>query len=310
MGSNNFDEGRLMRRAFLFPGQGSQFVGMGKDFYDTYSESKAVFDRADEILGRPLSKLIFEGPEEELTKTENSQPAIFVMSLAVLAVLDIKPDVVAGLSLGEYTALVASGRLSFEEGLQLVQFRANAMQEACEKGLGTMAAIVGLNPEQVDHLVAELNHPELWVANYNCPGQTVISGSSDGVEKGMEALKAAGARRALPLQVSGAFHSGLMQSARDKLAPMIESIKINESPIELVMNVPGDYVSNSEQIRENMIRQVTSSVRWEQGIRKMKEIDLFIEIGCGTSLAGMNRKIGAAKTISIGKIEDLEAVHA
>ena len=299
-----------MKKAFIFPGQGSQYVGMGKDFYDAYPQARAIFDRADEILGRPLSKVIFEGPEEELTKTENSQPAIFVMSLAVLSVLDIKPDVVAGLSLGEYTALVASGRLSFEEGLKLVQFRADAMQVACEKTEGTMAAIVGLSAEQVDHVVAELNHPELWVANYNCPGQTVISGSVEGVEKGMEALKNAGARRALQLQVSGAFHSGLMQSAQEILATQIEKTEIAKSPIPLVMNVPGDFVSNDEQVRENMIRQVTSSVCWEQGILKMEEIDLFIEIGCGKSLAGMNRKMGAAKTISIGKVEDLEEIHA
>lgn len=299
-----------MKRAFLFPGQGAQFVGMGQDFYEAYPQARAIFDQADEILGRPLSKLMFEGPEDELTKTVNSQPAIFVMSLAVLACVDLEPDVVAGLSLGEYTALVASGRLTFEEGLKLVQFRADAMQEACEKTQGTMAAIVGLSAEQVDHVVGELAHPELWVANYNCPGQTVISGSREGVEKGMEALKQAGAKRCLPLQVSGAFHSGLMQMAQDKLATKIDQTEIRDSIVDLVMNVPGDYVRNQEEIRENMIRQVTSSVRWEMGVRKMDDIDLFIEIGCGKTLSGMNRKIGAARTINIGKIEDLEAAHA
>ena len=299
-----------MKKAFLFPGQGSQFVGMGKDFYEKYEKARAIFDKADAILGRPLSKLMFEGPEEELTRTENSQPAIFVMSLAVWSCLEIKPDVVAGLSLGEYTALVASGRLSFEEGLKLVQFRANAMQEACEKTEGTMAAIMGLSAEQVTHIVEELDHPELWVANYNCPGQTVISGSLDGVEKGMEALKIASAKRCIPLQVSGAFHSGLMQMAQDKLANEIDKTEILPSPIALVMNVPGDFVSHPEEIRENMIRQVTSSVRWEQSMNKLSDVTLFIEIGCGKTLAGMNRKIGLGKTISVGKIEEMEAVCA
>ncbi len=300
-----------MKTAFLFPGQGSQFVGMGRDFYDSYPEARQIFERADEILERPLSQMIFEGPEEGLTKTENSQPALFVVSLAILAVLTIRPDIVAGLSLGEYTALVASGRLSFEEGLRLVQFRADAMQEACEKQRGTMAVILGLSGEQVAHVIRELNRSDLWVANYNCPGQTVISGTIEGVERGMEVLKAAGAKRVLPLQVSGAFHSGLMQTAQDKLATQIEAIEIAESPIALVMNVPGDFVSNREQIRENMIRQVTTSVCWEQGIRKMEGgVDLFIEIGAGTSLAGMNKKIGTARTISIGKPADLEGIYA
>lgn len=296
--------------AFLFPGQGAQFVGMGKDFYDAYPQARAVFDRADEILGRPLSKVIFEGPAEELTLTRNSQPAIFVMSLAVLAVLEekrpeLKPTCVAGLSLGEYTALVASGRLSFEEGLLLVQYRAEAMQEACDNTRGTMAAVVGLPSEKVEEIVASIGG-ELWVANYNSPGQTVVSGAVEAVEKGMEALKEAGARRVLPLQVSGAFHSGLMQLAEEKLAKKIQTVELQESPIEIVMNVPGASVSNEEQIRENMIRQVTSSVKWEQGIRAMIDIKLFIEIGCGRTLAGMNRQIGTAPTVSIGKIEDLE----
>ncbi len=295
----------MKKIAFLFPGQGSQFVGMGKDFYDAYPQARAIFDEADAILGRPLSKVIFEGPTEELTKTQNSQPAIFVMSLAALSVIDLKPSVVAGLSLGEYTALVASGRLSFEEGLKLVQFRADAMQEACEKTKGTMAAIVGLPAEKVDEIVAGLNLDDLWVANYNCPGQTVISGTQSGVEKGMEALKEGGARRALLLQVSGAFHSGLMQLAQDKLAPQIEACALEDSAIALAMNVPGDFVKEKEQIRKNMIAQVTSSVRWEQSVRKMTDVELFVEIGCGKSLAGMNRQIGVSPTISIGKVEDL-----
>ncbi|MCH9610848.1 MAG: Malonyl CoA-acyl carrier protein transacylase [Chlamydiales bacterium] len=299
-----------MKRAFIFPGQGAQFVGMGRDFYDNFEKARAIFDQADEILGRPLSRIIFEGPEEELTRTVNSQPAIFVMSVAVLACLDLNPDVVAGLSLGEYTALVASGRLTFEEGLQLVQFRASSMQEACEKTEGTMAAIVGLSAEQVEEVVKRVADPELWVANFNCPGQTVISGSREGVERGMEALKEAGAKRCLPLQVSGAFHSGLMQSAQDKLAEKINATEIADSEVALVMNVPGDFVEDKAQIRQNMINQVTSSVCWEQGIRKMADVELFYEIGCGKTLAGMNRKIGAAKTISIGKVEDLEDVDA
>lgn len=300
--------------AFLFPGQGAQYVGMGKDFYDAFPESRAIFDRADQILGRPLSRLMFEGEMEELTLTCNSQPAIFVMSLAVLEAFkkerpDIRPTLVAGLSLGEYTALVASGRLAFEEALLLVQFRANAMQEACEKSRGTMAAVIGLAAEEVEKVVGK----ELWVANYNAPGQTVISGSIAAVEKGMQYLKEAGARRVLPLQVSGAFHSGLMRLAEEKLAEQINKIAIQESDIAIVMNVSGDFVTQEEQIRENMIRQVTSSVRWAQGIQKMSDIKLFVEIGCGKTLAGMNRQMQVkAQTVSIGKVEDLskETTHA
>ncbi|MFN0064909.1 MAG: ACP S-malonyltransferase [Chlamydiales bacterium] len=316
MGSLYTDKGEgVSKICFLFSGQGAQQVGMGKDFYEQCPEAKAVFDRGDDILGRKLTKIIFEGPLECLTETRNSQPAIFLVSMAILSELKQRyprcvPSVTAGLSLGEYTALVASGRLSFEEGLRLVQFRADAMNAACEETKGAMAAIVGLSAAEVDEMVRELDLPnDLWVANYNTPTQTVISGTEAGVAKGIEAAKTKGARRVLSLTVHGAFHSGLMQSAQEKLRGEIEKITLYDSPIKLVMNVEGRVVTNLEAIRQNMIQQVTSSVRWEQGILSLAGIELFIEIGCGNILAGMNRQMKvAAPTITINSIQDLERV--
>jgi len=299
-----------MKRAFVFPGQGAQYVGMGKDFFPL---AKEVFQEADDVLSQGLSRLIFEGLENELTKTKNSQTAIFVVSMAMLHVLqkqlpDVVPSVVAGLSLGEYTALCASGRLSFKETLLLVQKRAQFMNEACEKVPGTMAVVLGLDEKTVQGAVH--NIPEVWVANYNCPGQIVISGTEAGVNAGTESLKAAGAKRVLPLQVHGAFHSGLMQSAQDALAPFIQKANFRDSTVELVMNVPGNFVV-SDDIRKNLISQVTNSVRWEQGIRAIetKGIDLYLEIGPGKTLSGMNKKIGCkAPTLSLEKLSDLDVI--
>lgn len=302
------------RVAFLFPGQGAQFVGMGKDFYDHFSQAKEVFQQGDDLLKRPLTKTIFEGPAEHLTETRNSQTGIFLNSMAILAVIqhqfpDLKPNVCSGLSLGEYTALCSSGRLSFEKTLPLVQYRADAMQTACETTKGTMAALFGLSAEEVEALIKEVNLPnDLWVANFNCPGQTVISGTVKGVEAGIEAAKLKGAKRAIPLKVHGAFHSGLMKLAEEKLSHQINRLDFAQSPIKMVMNVPGNYVEESEAIRLYMIEQVTSPVRWEQGIRAMMpNVDLFIEIGCGRTLAGMNKYIGVtAPTISVGTIQDMD----
>lgn len=305
------------KKAFLFPGQGAQYPGMGKDFYDNFLIARETFEEADDVLNRHLSRIIFEGPEKELTETHNSQTAIYVTSIALLRVLqqidpELKPQVTAGLSLGEYTALTASGRLSYKDGLNLVQQRGRLMSQACEETHGTMAVVLGMSAEDVEQTVAEVKLPnDLWAANFNCPGQVVISGTLKGIEAGTKALQAKGAKRILPLQVHGAFHSGLMRSAELALAEYVMHTPLKESDIQLVMNVQGDYASNTETIRQNMIKQVTSPVRWEQGIRAMakKGVDLYVEIGCGKALSGFNKKMSlTAPTLSIEKIADLENI--
>lgn len=299
--------------AFIFPGQGAQYVGMGKDFYEAYSIVRETFEEANDLLGFNLSKLMFEGPADELTLTKNSQIAIYVMSVALWRVIkqelpEIEPSVVAGLSLGEYSALTASGRLAFKDGVRLVRARGEYMYEAGVKFPGTMAVALGMKPEEVHVIVDPIEG--VWVANLNCPGQVVVSGTVAGIEKASALLKEKGAKRVLPLDVSGAFHSGLMDEAKDRLQEKIDEIELNESPIDLVMNVPGDFVSENE-IRKNMIGQVVAPVYWEKGVRKIEErgVQLFIEIGPGKTLSGMNRKIGVnGITIGIEKIEDLEAL--
>lgn len=300
---------------FLFPGQGAQYVGMGKDFVENFPLAKSTFDEADDILNRKLSKIIKEGPEDVLTQTRNSQAAIFVTSIALLRVIQdvfpsLRPFFTSGLSLGEYTALYASGRISFADGLSVVQARGEHMNEACEKTRGTMAVVLGLDADIVDDIIRKVNLPnDLWVANFNCPGQVVISGTLKGIEAGTIAVKEKGAKRVLPLQVHGAFHSGLMQLAEKQLIPHIEHMPLNDSSIELVMNVVGKPIRELDQIKEYLIKQVTSSVRWEQGIRYMEGAgaDLYIEIGCGKTLAGFNKRIAvSAPTVSVEKIEDLK----
>lgn len=304
----------MKKNAFIFPGQGSQYVGMGQDFAHHFLISRQTFEEADDLLGESLSSIIFQGPEESLTLTKNSQLAIFVNSVAILrAVLqqfpDLKPFVTAGLSLGEYTALFASGRLGFKETLFLVRERARLMNDACERTSGTMAAVLGMYPSDVEKTLSPLKN--IWVANFNCPGQIVISGTKEGVEQGSLALKAAGAKRILPLSVHGAFHSGLMQPAQDALAPFISQAPIQDSPIRFVMNVPGGFVAKTEDVRRYLTSQVTQSVRWEQGICSMDTsgVELYLEMGCGKTLAGMNKKIGVkGTTISIERITDLDLV--
>lgn len=298
--------------AFLFPGQGAQYPGMGKDFFDAFLKAKAVFQEADDILGEHLSKIIFEGPTDLLTETRYSQLAIFVNSIAILQVIQeqipsLIPSVAAGLSLGEYSALCATHRLSFKEALLLVRKRAELMNLACETNKGTMAAVLALSASEVEAAVRGIE--DVWVANYNCPGQTVISGTESGVARASLALKLAGAKRVLPLTVHGAFHSGLMQSAQEGLAPFIETVLLKESETALVMNVPGDFVESIADIRRYLTSQVTQSVRWEPGISAMEKrgVSLYVEIGCGKTLAGMNKKIGVkAPTHSIDKIADLD----
>lgn len=301
--------------AFLFPGQGAQYPGMAKDFVEAFAIAKETFEEADDRLGRKLSEIILKGPLEVLTETRNSQTAIFVACVALLRVLQqlfpqLYPTVCAGLSLGEYTALYASQRIPFADCLQLVQWRGQYMNEACEETKGAMAAIIGLEAPIVEQLVKEVNLPhDLWVANFNCPGQAVISGTVKGIEAGTAAAKERGAKRVLPLQVHGAFHSGLMRSAEERLREKIEQAPLIDSSINLVMNVPGNFVEALAEIRSNLIRQVTHSVRWEQGVRRIAEkgIDLFVEIGCGKTLSGFNKRIGVeAPTFSIETISELE----
>jgi|LakMenEpi03Aug12_release.lakeMendotaPanAssembly.Ray.scaffolds.fasta_scaffold01263_6 [acyl-carrier-protein] S-malonyltransferase len=301
--------------AFIFPGQGAQYAGMVKDFVENFAEARETLEEADDILGRKLSTLILEGPDSVLTETKNSQVGIYVASLATRRVLnklfpDMKPAVCAGLSLGEYTALTASGRLSFEAGVKLVQQRGQLMNEACEATQGTMAVVLGLDAKEIEAVVKEVNMPQdIWAANFNCPGQVVISGTLKGIEAGTQAAKSKGAKRVLPLQVHGAFHSGLMQMAEDKLREHILHAPLSPSEVALVMNVTGDFARDEKEIRENLIRQVTQPVRWEQGIRKMGEfgVDLFVEIGCGKTLSGFNKRIGLPiPTISVEKVDELD----
>lgn len=302
------------KMAFLFPGQGAQIVGMGRDFYETFPIAKRVFDEADQVLGKKLHQIIFEGPESLLLQTENCQSAIFVTSMAILAVMkerypEITPTICAGLSLGEYSAVCASQRINFADCLSLVKVRGREMQAACEQHKGTMAAIFGLSAGEIEALVANLSlDGEIWVANYNYPGQSVISGTIKGVEAAITAAKNAGAKRVMPLQVHGAFHSGLMESATKELAIKVNETFLVSSKIALVMNVTGDFEEKEENIRRNLIDQVTHPVRWQQSIETMRDnVDLFIEIGCGNTLTGMNRKVGLGDvSIAISSVADLE----
>lgn len=303
--------------AFLFPGQGAQYPGMGKDFANTYSEARYVFEEANEILQRNLSKIIWEGSEAALTETKNSQVAIYVTSMAILKVIyslfpNLLPYVTSGLSLGEYSALTAAKKLPFGDCLSLVERRGIYMNEACEKTRGGMAVVMGLSGEAVESFIEELNLPkDLWAANFNCPGQVVISGTQKGLEIGTLKAKELGAKRTLPLQVHGAFHSGLMESAEEKLKEEILKIPFQESDIAVVMNFSGDFAKSEIELKRQLIKQVTSPVRWEQGIRKMcsEGVDFFLEVGCGKTLSGMNKRIGVtAPTLSIEKIDELEAL--
>lgn len=316
MGRCNIDKGgKVRRRAFIFPGQGAQYPGMGKDFYDAHSVAKEVFQQADDLLKENLSKVIFEGPADKLMETCNSQVAIFVTSYAIFKTVQalfprLKAEVCSGLSLGEYTAIVAGGILPFEEALLLVRDRGRFMHESCLEKKGEMAVILGMSGDQVDGVVSELNmNGSLWVANYNCPGQVVISGTKEGIEKATKALLESGAKRVMPLQVAGAFHSGLMKGAAEKLKGSIAHVTFKKGLTDIVMNVPGDYVEDVDAIAGLLAEQVTRSVKWEQGVRNMERrgINCFIEMGCGKVLSGLNRKIGVlGETLSIENLSDLE----
>lgn len=299
--------------AFIFPGQGAQYPGMGKDFYDGFPAARKVFEEADALLSMNFSELIFNGSAADLKLTKNSQLSIFIVSVAILRAFQEKfpelvPQVVAGLSLGEYTALVAANKIPFKEALHLVKARAEYMNDACATEVGGMNVILGLEASVVESVIKEVQKEhQVWVANLNCPQQVVIAGTPAGIEAASIRLKEKGAKRSLPLEVSGAFHSGLMKPAQDRLEPRIRSVALQESPIALVMNVAGGRVSSLEEMRQNMILQVTHPVRWEQGIRAIaqEQVDFFIEMGPGRTLTGMNKKIlPSLQSISIEKVSD------
>lgn len=287
-------------KAFVFPGQGSQFVGMGKDLYENNALAKELFDKADEILGFKITDIMFAGTDEQLKETKVTQPAVFLHSVISALCLgdEFKPAMVAGHSLGEFSALVASGALSFEDGLKLVAARANAMQKACEKNPGTMAAIIALPDETVEQVCEEVSKEGKVVvaANYNCPGQLVISGEKEAIAEACEKLKAAGAKRALPLAVGGAFHSPLMQPAKDELQAAIEKTLFSAPKCPVYQNVDAKPHTDPKEIQANLIAQLTSPVRWTKSVQNMiaDGADDFTECGPGKALQGMIRRIDKA----------------
>ena len=274
-----------MKTAFVFPGQGSQFVGMGKGF------AEVLLDEANQVLGFDLKKLCFEGPEEELKKTEITQPAILTVSVAAFGLLKIKPDVVAGHSLGEYSALVAAGAISFRDAVKIVNLRGKFMQEAVPLGQGAMAAVLGADRTKLVEICKAVGNVQ--PANMNSPDQIVISGKKEAVEEAGKQLKEAGAKRVIPLQVSAPFHSQLMEPAAQKLRDELAKIEIKDARIPVVANVTADYVTSGKEISELLIRQVTGSVLWEDSVRKMIKdgIGSFVEVGPGKVLSGLIKKI-------------------
>lgn len=287
----------VFMKAFVFPGQGSQFVGMGKDLYESNATAKQLFDKADEILGFKITDIMFSGTDDELKQTKVTQPAVFLHSVISALCMESgeEPSMVAGHSLGEFSALVYSGALSFEDGLRLVAARANAMQKACEANPGTMAAIIALPDDKVEEICAEVSKEGKVVvpANFNCPGQLVISGEVDAINEACERMKAAGAKRALPLKVGGAFHSPLMQPAKEELQKAIEGTNFSTPKCPVYQNVDAKPHTNPAEIKANLIAQLTSSVRWTESVKNMiaDGADDFTECGPGKALQGMIARI-------------------
>lgn len=301
----------MTKFAYIFPGQGSQSVGMGKDLYENFESAKAVFDKADEVLNRGISKICFEGPDEDLKQTINTQPAILTTSLAALAALkskiDIEPAFVAGHSLGEYGALCEAGVVSLEDTIKLIAKRAELMSQS--KG-GAMAAVLGLEDDVVTSTLKEVKDSYVDVANYNCPGQVVITGDEDGIQKASELLKAAGAKRVLPLAVSGAFHSEKMHTAGDEFAKFVGDFNLNDAKIPVVTNVDAEMTLKAEDFKAKMPQQIYSSVYWTQSVKNMVDagVDTFVEIGPGKVLAGLVKKI--SPEVSVYNVYDKATLEA
>ncbi|NRG30312.1 ACP S-malonyltransferase [Niallia circulans] len=301
----------MSKIAFVFPGQGSQAVGMGKDLFEQFEPAANVFKKADQKLNFSLTDLIFEGPKEELTLTHNTQPALLTTSIAILEhfkQFNIQPDFVAGHSLGEYSALVAAGVLSFEEAVFAVRKRGEYMQEAVPAGEGAMAAVLGLEREKLTAVTQEISDAgnSVQLANLNCPGQIVISGTTKGVELAGEKAKEAGAKRAIPLEVSGPFHSELMKPAAEKFASVLDGLQLTDAKIPVIANVTAAPIQDHAEIKAKLVEQLYSSVLWEDSVRKMLDlgVDTFIEIGPGKVLSGLIKKIDRkAKVYAVNDLE-------
>jgi len=301
----------MSKIAFIFPGQGAQACGMGQDFYEQTETGKRIFDKATELMGFSMPQLCFE-ENDRLDITEYTQAAMVTASIAMMRVLEengIKPDVAAGLSLGEYCALAAAGVMSDEDAIRTVRQRGILMQEAVPVGGGAMAAILALDAAAIEEVTGAMEG--VWIANYNCPGQIVISGEKAAVEEACEKLKAAGAKRAVMLNVSGPFHSGMLADAGEKLGEVLSQVELHEPQIPYVANVTAQYVKSAAEVKELLTRQVSSSVRWQQSVEAMiaDGVDTFIEIGPGKTLAGFMRKISRdVKTLNVEKLEDISKV--
>ena len=300
--------------AFVFPGQGAQAVGMGKDAYDASPASRAVFERADAALGFALSRIIFEGPEEELRLTVNTQPALLTVSAALLELIAgrVKPDYVAGHSLGEYSALVAAGVLSFEDAVRAVRLRGEFMEEAVPAGQGAMAAVLGADREALGKLCEEISAEKglVVLANVNCPGQIVVSGTAEGVRAVVERGKEAGAKRVIPLEVSGPFHSPLMEPAAERLGQVLAELEMRDAEVPVIANVTAEPVTSADEIRSLLKRQVVAPVLWEDTVTRLVSLGVgtFVEIGSGSVLSGLIRKTD--KSVTVHTVNSMAALDA